>query len=182
MRRPWRRWLRAPWMTLAFAAALPPGALPPRERLLALVQRSPGITVGEARAQLRSGWGSFYCHLNDLQRERLIETVAVGHRSLLYPEGHDKSHAARRAILLGATVRKIAMAIREHPGSSVRDIILETGESPRVVYHHVRRLAELELVIFRARTSHHDIWATDLLHDLLDRTRPQAAAAPNPPR
>lgn len=166
------RWSSWPFMRgwVSVSIVPPTGIASPRERFLELVLTRPGLTTTEVRDALDIGWGSFYHHLEVLQKAGKVEAVGVGRRSLLYPTGAQPLTARQEAVLRGGTIRSVACAIRDQPGCGVRDIMRVTGQSGRVVYYHVGHLIELGLVTPGSRTRQHDLSASPLLVDILSRS------------
>lgn len=152
-----------------------------RRRLLALVTENPGLPVGAILEQIQMGWGTLYYHLSKLSKEGQIQVVRIGRRRLVYPTSGGKvaEFAPGDAILRGQTSRRIAVAIHDHPGCSIQDIVDEVHESVRVVYYHVRRLIEVGLVTSSSDTRHRDLRATPRLCTILVESQgePEAIGA-----
>jgi predicted transcriptional regulator len=148
---------------------------PVRREILKLVRAKPGIPISEVRARLDLGWGSLYYHIQKLELAGYLEVCSVGRLNLLYPPGADHArHAKAVSFLRGDTAMRIAEAILAEPGCSVPDLIAATGESPRVVYYHVKRLAEIGVVTSASRLRHVELQPTPELEPLLRKIRQDA--------
>jgi predicted transcriptional regulator len=119
-----------------------------RELVHQLIRAKPGISIGELLARLPIGGGTLYHHLSKLQRSGDIYLCVFGRRRLAYPAGErvPAENVAAASILRGRSARRIATAIVCEPNRSVDDISIEVGETRRVVYYHLQRLAKAGLV------------------------------------
>ena len=111
-----------------------------------------------------------------------IQVVRAGRRRLVYPVagGNAFERAAGDGIMRGGTARRIAKAIHDAPGRNVQDIAVDIGESPRVVYYHVRRLIEAKLVHSASETRHRDLQPTLRLAAILQAQEEIAGDPSNP--
>lgn len=142
---------------------------PVRQEMLRLLDETGGLPLAQLKERVGLGWGSFYHHLEKLQRAGHLEVAENGRRRVVYPVGlGDERHSRACSALQGATARRIAAAIASRPGCSVRDVLEEVGESPRVVYYHLKRLMEAGLVESSSPTRHFDLTAGPELQDALD--------------
>lgn len=120
---------------------------PTRQAILREVTARPGISMRELAHRIGADWSSLHYHVQRMIDAKVIDTILVGRHRLVYlaplPRSKDPEE---RAALLEPTARRIAMAIAERPGTSAPELVLELGESARVVYHNVKRLADLRLV------------------------------------
>ncbi|MEA3198838.1 MAG: hypothetical protein QOE90_266 [Thermoplasmata archaeon] len=149
---------------------------PVRREILRLVRTQPGIAVSELRSRLDAGWGSVHYHLTKLRMAGRIEVRSVGRVSLVYLPGAGQArHAKAVSLLRGPTARRIAEAVLASPGCSIPDLVVTTGESPRVVYYHVKRLAEVGVITSASRFRHVDLRPSRGLEKLLRKSRPGAA-------
>lgn len=172
---------------IAFASRLlvaaPPqdtAAHPPaRMALLRLIEARPGIPLTEAKGLLTLGWGTAYHHVRALERAGLIQIVTAGRRRLLVPsKSHDDEQTIlAKGLLRGATARRVALFVVDHPDARIADVAAGLGESPRVVYYHAKQLHEAGLLATRLPTSHFDLHATPLLQQLADELRALDAAS-----
>jgi DNA-binding transcriptional ArsR family regulator len=141
---------------------------PMRKRILDLVRQHPGILVSQLRRDSGLGWGAFYHHLARLREEGLLGIRRVGPRRLAFiPHVAEEMDAARLAALGHPTARKVAHAVLRAPGTSIREVVQETGESPRVVYYHVRQLLKAGVIRSGSRTRHVDLRPADHLKVIL---------------
>lgn len=131
---------------------------PLRQEILQRAKARPGMPLTELRAQLGVGWGALYHHLRKLSAAGLIEVHTVGRLNLLYLKGaHQSQQAQALALLRGTTAHRIAEAVIAQPGCSVRDLVERTGDSPRAVYYHVKRLVDAGLLTSPSRFRHVDL-------------------------
>lgn len=127
----------------------------PRATILALVAEQPGIALSELLAALGIGWGSLYHHIGKLQDAGAIEVRRKGRRSLVFPaDGDSTRFGDEQGLLRGATVRRVAQAVLEHPGRNVLEISDALSITPRTVYYHVNRLLKAGLIRSGSRTRH----------------------------
>lgn len=145
---------------------------PQRLLIMELVKAKPGQPVGELLSQLPLGWGTLYHHLLKLARSGAIQIKTSGRRRLVYPAHYPNAEAtaAAEGLLLGKTARRLAHALVESRRSSVAELAVLTGESPRVVYYHCRRLIEAGLVESAATNGRRDLAPTARLVSLLGAT------------
>lgn len=128
---------------------------PARQSILDWVRRQPGIPLGELRLKVDLSWGALYHHFHKLEEAGLVEVKTVGRLNLVYLQGAEEQRdGAKASLLRGVTARRIAEEILRQPGRSVPDLVTATGESPRVVYYHVKRLAEAGLIVSPSRFRH----------------------------
>jgi DNA-binding transcriptional ArsR family regulator len=128
---------------------------PARKAILDCAREQPGIPLGELRLKVDLGWGALYHHLHKLEEGALIEVRNVGRLNLVYLRGAEEQRDILACSLLrGTTARLLAEEILRRPGRSVPDLVETTGESPRVVYYHVKRLAEAGLITSPSRFRH----------------------------
>lgn len=153
---------------------------PLRERLLKLIQESPGIPMGELMARAGLGWGTLYHHLNKLVRAGHVRTSTSGRRRLIYPvaPGVVQEEIVKTGLLRGRTALAIARLVEARPGMSILDITNALDESPRAVYYHVKRLMDAGYFVSDSHTRYHGLRATGLLRDALAITRPPERDAP----
>lgn len=144
-----------------------------RARVLALVEAEPGISPSELVRRLAIGWSSLYRHVRALKEEGRIRVDASGRHAFLYPAGvqGDERLAAQRAVLLTGRARLVAQEVAARPGHDVASLAQALGISPRVIYHHVRRLVAAELLSSRAPNRYLDLAPTPSLALLLGKER-----------
>lgn len=149
---------------------------PQRKLILDVIKARPGIPVGELLASVSMGWGTLYYHLRKMRKAEMIQIVVSGRRRLIYPSAMPVAGAEASAdsILWGETARKIASRIAQGPFTSVSALSEELGESPRVVYYHVKRLIQAGLVEAQRVRGTRDLRATPAL---LARFAPEEAPA-----
>jgi DNA-binding transcriptional ArsR family regulator len=142
-----------------------------RARILDVVRREPGITVTRLRQKAGLGWSSLYHHLGRLESARAVTTVAAGRRRIVVLAGRDEPEATHRAraLLLNATLRRLARAIAEGTGTDVHALARATRMGERTVYHHLRSLVGHGLVASSVPRRHLGLRATPLLLSLLEK-------------
>lgn len=139
-----------------------------RERLTRLLERHPGLPLGEAARRLGIAWGTLSYHVRLMDARREIFVQRVGRRTLLYASAPPLDELPElRALLREPATRKVAIAVARGRAAGVNALIERTGESPRVVYHHLKRLIDAGLVTSAAPRRHRGLAATPRLLALL---------------
>lgn len=140
---------------------------PERMRILQIVFERPGVSVTELAARLSMTWGQLNYHLGRLEQAELVHMVKAGRHKLVFPDRQPDETPEDRAIVLERTARALALLIVENPRLSVTDLVRMSGETPRVVYYHVKRLLDSGLVASASGTHHRGLVATSRLVHLL---------------
>lgn len=167
-------WLRTvvPGLLARGIVAAPPHAPTLRNEVRraihdAVVAR-PGMGMRDLAAKVGLDWSSVHYHVQHLVAAGLLVTFPAGRRRLVYPASAvDGDDPAQRAAVLEATTRRIAAAIAASPGTSATELVEDLKESPRVVYHHVRRLLDHGLVTAPSSASRRGLQPTPRLLALL---------------
>lgn len=120
-----------------------------RQRLMIMriVEKEPGLPLGELLSRVSIGWGTLHHHVQMLVRHGYLQLARVGRRQLVYAAHMHEADAQVRAkgLLLGATARRLAEAMMAHPQSTVGELVKITGDSHRVVYYHIKRFHDAGL-------------------------------------
>lgn len=140
---------------------------PERLRILQIVYERPGISVTELAGCLAMSWGQLSYHLARLERAELLHTVKAGRHRLVFPEREPLETPEDRALVLERTARALALLIVDNPQLTVTDLVRLSGETPRVVYYHVKRLLDAGLVTSSSGTHHRGLVASARLAHLL---------------
>lgn len=145
-----------------------------RRRILHRVEQEPGTSPSELVRRLGIGWSSLYRHVRTLREQGLVRTVASGRHTFLYPRDAqgDEKHAAQRAVILAGRARLVAAEAAARPGQDVAQLAAALGISPRVVYHHVKRLVAVGLLESSAPRRYRDLAPSPRLRDLLREVGP----------
>lgn len=145
-----------------------------RQRILHLVEREPGASPSELVRRLGIGWSSLYRHVRALREAGLVRVVESGRHTFLYPRDADgdERHAAQRAVILAGRARLVAAEAAARPGQDVASLAKALAISPRVVYHHVKRLVAVGLLESSAAHRYRDLAPTPRLLDLLREVEP----------
>lgn len=139
-----------------------------RRRILHLVRSNPGIGLTELRRRTETGWGVLAHHLKVLERAELVHRVKVERRVRIFPRGTAFGPSPEAVVALQVeAARKVSRAILARPGIGMSEVLRSIDESPRVVYHHVKRLLEKGLLASSSRTRHLDLRVTPLLAEAL---------------
>lgn len=140
-----------------------------RERILRAIDRDPGASPTALVAKLDVGWSTFYNQLKRLEAEGRVRTHSHGRRTFVYPAGMvgDLDHSVQRSLLVGGRAHAVASEIARTPGHTVASLATALDISPRVVYHHVRRLTAAGLVLSSLTRGYRDLRATERLVTLL---------------
>lgn len=120
-------------------------------------------------ARLEIGSGTAQYHIRRLEDAGRVHTIVIGRRRLVFP-GPLKSlldeHAHAHALLRGSSAHAIARAVIENPACSVLHLIALTGESPRSVYYHLKRLRDAGLIGSGSQRRYLQVVPTPLLLQL----------------
>lgn len=114
---------------------------PKAQKVLRVVKRAPGTTLDAARQSAELGAGSFYIHLRNLVKARLIvvRRTKDKRRALLYPAGADVPRRLPPP-KLGVKARDIARRIAKKPGLDASEYVEKLPFERRKLYYHISRL------------------------------------------
>lgn len=140
---------------------------PERLRILQIVYERPGISVTELAGCLAMTWGQMSYHLARLERADLLHAVKAGRHRLVFPDQEPIETPEDRALVLEKTARALALLILDNPQVTVTDLVRLSGETPRVVYYHVKRLLDAGLVASSSGIHHRGLVASARLAQLL---------------
>jgi predicted transcriptional regulator len=140
-----------------------------RERILGAIEREPGASPTRLVADLGIGWSTLYHHVNALEAQGRIRAASAGRHTFLYPAGMagDPRLSVQRSVLSGGRARLVAAEAARTPGHDVGSLAEALDISPRVVYHHVRRLVEAGLLRSSMARRYRDLAPTEPLLALL---------------
>lgn len=116
----------------------------PRQRLLRLIKKKPGIRVGDLQIAADMTTGSLYHHLNHLKKAGLVETHNAGGVARAYPAGQVVPFT--EGPLDSEAVRSVAKAVLRKPGVTSEQIAAALKITPRAVALHLKTLIEAALV------------------------------------
>jgi predicted transcriptional regulator len=144
-----------------------------RRTILSLLEKRPAIPLAELREQLPLGWSTVWHHLRALIESGHIRLVPAGKRKIVVRVSAELSNEEARglAVLRGASARRIAMYIHDHPEAEIRQIASVLTLSKRVVYYHVKQLHAAKLVLSTSPTRYFGLRPAPLLTALLASTR-----------
>ena len=116
-----------------------------RLRVQRLIEARPGIGPSQVLEKLPMGWSTLYSHLKALEKDGCIVAQREGRLVFLYPvtqTGGERAQLPSDARLLQTPrARALAKEVISRPGEhDVATLATALQLSPRVVYHHVRRL------------------------------------------
>lgn len=140
---------------------------PERLRVIQIVYDRPGVSVTELAGSVEMTWGQLNYHLTRLADAGLLHTVKAGRHRLVFPDKDPGETPEDRAIVLEKTARALALLIVDNPHVRATDLVRLSGESPRVVYYHVKRLLESGLVSSSSGIHHRGLVASPRLVHLL---------------
>lgn len=140
---------------------------PERMKILHIVFERPGVSVTELADRLAMSWGQINYHLGRLEDAGLLHTTKAGRHRLVFPHGESPETPEDRALVLEKTARSLALLIVENPRLSVTDLVARSGETPRVVYYHVKKLLDSGLVTSSSGIHHRGLVASPRLVHLL---------------
>lgn len=140
-----------------------------RERILRAIEREPGASPTRLVEELGIGWSTLYHHVNALEAQGRVRASSAGRHTFLYPAGMagDPRLSVQRSVLAGGRARLVAAEAARVPGHDVGSLAEALGISPRVVYHHVRRLVEAGLLTSSMPRRYRDLAPTEPLRALL---------------
>lgn len=153
---------------------------PTRARLLDMLRRDPGTTMGILSQDLGLARGTAAYHLRLLEGIGVVHSHAVGHARFFYPA--DASAEDRRgiAVLRRRRAIEIVHVVRSHPGIGQSDLLRLIGMKRKVFRSYIRSLVEEGLVAERWQQRHRVYEATGRLEQLLARTALGSKAGPWP--
>lgn len=140
-----------------------------RDRILRAIERDPGASPTTIVQALDIGWSTLYHHVKTLEAQGAIRVASAGRHTFFYPAGMvgDVRLSVQRSVLLGGRARLVAEEAARAPGHDVGSLSETLGISPRVVYHHVRRLVEAGLLASSMPKRYRDLVPTQELLALL---------------
>jgi DNA-binding transcriptional ArsR family regulator len=140
---------------------------PERLRIIQIVYDRPGVSVTELANSVEMSWGQLSYHLGRLADAGLLHTVKAGRHRLVFPDKEPGETPEDRAMILERTARALALLIVDNPHVRATDLVRLSGESPRVVYYHVKRLLDSGLVSSSSGIHHRGLTASSRLVHLL---------------
>lgn len=170
-----------------------------RERIMELLQQSPGCYLGKMGRDLQVPTSTLKYHLNILRSFDLVTTVKKGRCRHYFPKRRRFTDHEKRmfAALEHAPTRRMVEIVRQHPGISQAGLVAMTGLSQSTVAWHMGKLEEMQLVVSQRRGVKEYDLAPDLRLVLdaalgepharpvdlenLDRYEPSLLDAPRPP-
>jgi predicted transcriptional regulator len=111
-----------------------------RRAIFRLVQKEPGITIGELRKRLNIPSGVFHDHMVKLMNAGLVEKQEAGGWTRLFPSG--KVPPPDAPALANLTAKEIARVVLAKPGLDSEQIGAEAGKSQRTAQLYLRDLRE----------------------------------------
>jgi DNA-binding transcriptional ArsR family regulator len=140
-----------------------------RARILAAIERAPGASPTRIVEDLGIGWSTLYHHVKALEAQGVVRSASAGRHTFLYPAGmaSDPRLSVQRSVLFGGRARLVGEEAARAPGHDVSSLAAALDISPRVVYHHVRRLVEAGLLRSSMARRYRDLAATEHLLALL---------------
>lgn len=141
---------------------------PARARILLAVHERPGISIGALSKRLSMNVVTLHYHVERLREGGYVRAERAGRRRLVFSASAPAyASPEERAMLLERTARRIALAVVHRRYRSVLELVEDLGESPRVVYYHLKRLREAGLVTGPDGAHGHGIGPTAKLLALL---------------
>ncbi len=115
---------------------------PTRQRLLDIIQESPGIHASELTREVDESWGTVQYHLGLLRKAELVATVEVGRERRFFPQGVDPTKARLLSLVTHGRRGEIAAFIRDHPGARQVEICKALSVSRKTFRSSVTPLIE----------------------------------------
>lgn len=158
------------WLLLFFGRVGQDGPRhPTRQRILAVVQEQPGITLTALRNATKCSWGTIQHHTRTLERRGILLSEPLGRSRRFFPAATPQEERRAVALLGKGRVRELVEAIRDQPGAVQRDLTEGLQLTRKVLRAYVDDLVAQGLVEeardARSRTYH----ATKTLEALLAR-------------
>lgn len=123
-----------------------PLADPTRKRIIALLERTPGLHVAEIARRLDLTWQGARHHLLVLEDAQLLSSALVRRRRVYYAGALAPQETLRERALISPSAVRLARAILAEPGLTVLELARRAGLTRRVAYHHALLLRGAGLV------------------------------------
>lgn len=118
-----------------------------RSDLLNTIRATPGLHLAELARRTNLSYGGASHHLQDLGREGLVSSARVSGRRIYFPRETPAPMVAKFRVLAPTAATRVARAILEKPGSTIREVASTTSLPRPVVYHHVAKLRAVGLIV-----------------------------------
>lgn len=123
---------------------------PRRKRIYQLVRSNPGLNWNQIQRKADISVGALLFHLERLEVEEVIlRRPGDNENEALFftPENVELWRDPRTRVLFGnESTRKVARAIAEAPGSTVKELAEDVDVHPVTVRYHIDKLEDHELV------------------------------------
>lgn len=147
-----------------------------RQRLVALVEDEPGVSLSELADELGLGWGATVYHLERLEDAGHLASRRAGKRRCFYRPGtRDAEQVDALGLLRDERARTVAEHILENPGTSQSDVADGIEASSATVHRRVEKLREADLVEAKRRGRCVAYAPTERLRSLVDEASPVPA-------
>lgn len=137
-----------PWLLAPLYTRLKPSRLldhPLRERFVAIVKESPGITFGELQRRLGVGAGTVTHHARMLEKARIVFSSPDGQQRRFFPIGSGRVDA------VPPLPERVLSTLREKGARSAADLARDLGVSRQAVHYHLKQLEATRRVEARQR-------------------------------
>ncbi len=119
-----------------------------RDRLISLVAANPGIHVRRLAMLTGMSWNNCQHHLRSLERNQQITSRKVDGRVCWFDRRHGAHRGKAATVVLRDPINKrIATAIRDHPGIHQQALAEQLDLAASVVHRRVIRLVDTGLVL-----------------------------------
>lgn len=129
-----------------------------RDRLMQMIEETPGIHASELGRRAGVGWGTVVHHLSVMEKNELISSLTSGRHRRFFPVGAvDWSRRGQAAVLANERTHALYSLIQEDPGAAASHLASRVGVGLSTASWHLQRLEECGLVgrVKRGRTVHH---------------------------
>lgn len=123
-----------------------PLADPTRKRIVALLERTPGLHVAEIARRLQLTWQGARHHLVILEDASFVSSALVRRRRVYYAGALAPGEVLRERALASPSAVRLARAILAEPGLTALELARGAGLTRRVAYHHALLLRRAGLV------------------------------------
>lgn len=151
---------------------------PTRSRILDLIRRGPGTTMGSLSQGLGIPRGTAAYHLRLLERIGVLDSHWTGHTRHFYAAGASVEDRKGIAALHRQRALEIVHTVRARPGIGQRELLALIGMKRKVFRSYARSLVEAGLLDERRQGRYRVYASTERLERLLAGT---SLVPPRPP-
>lgn len=117
-----------------------------REKLITIVESTPGLTLAQLTRRLEQSESTIRYHTRILEEESLVEKHELFGNVRVYPVALSEREATLIAITHEDSLRPILNAIARHEPTTVSTIATDVDRASSTVSYHLTRLAEAGVI------------------------------------